>query len=60
MSVGEALVDKVRDGRVLIISMHREGKRNAVDRALADALDAAFNELEDGNGYRCLWWTSRY
>jgi enoyl-CoA hydratase/carnithine racemase len=47
MSVDEALVEKVRDGRVLIISMHREGKRNAVDRALADALDAAFNELED-------------
>jgi enoyl-CoA hydratase len=45
--VGEALVETVRDGRVLIISMRREGKRNAVDRALADALDAAFNELED-------------
>jgi enoyl-CoA hydratase/carnithine racemase len=45
--VSEALVETVRDGRVLVISMHREGKRNAVDRALADALDAAFNELED-------------
>jgi enoyl-CoA hydratase/carnithine racemase len=45
--VGEALVETVRDGRVLVISMHREEKRNAVDRALADALDAAFNELED-------------
>jgi len=45
--VGEALVETVRDGRVFVISMHREGKRNAVDRALADALDAALNELED-------------
>lgn len=45
--MSEALVETVRDGRVLVISMHREGKRNAVDRALADALDAAFNELED-------------
>lgn len=40
-------METVRDGRVLVISMHREEKRNAVDRALADALDAAFNELED-------------
>ncbi len=47
MRVGEALVETVRDGRVLVISMRREGKRNAVDRALADALDAALNELDD-------------
>jgi enoyl-CoA hydratase len=46
-ALGEALVETVRDGRVLVISMRREGKRNAVDRALADALDAAFNQLED-------------
>jgi enoyl-CoA hydratase len=45
--MGENLVSTVRDGRSLVISMHREAKRNAVDRALADALDAAFNELED-------------
>ena len=45
--MGEALVETVRDGRVLVISMHREAKRNAVDRALADALDAALNELDD-------------
>ena len=45
--MGEALVETVRDGPVLVISMRREAKRNAVDRALADALDAAFNELED-------------
>jgi enoyl-CoA hydratase len=45
--MNEALVETVRDGRVLIISMRREVKRNAVDRALADALDAALNELDD-------------
>jgi enoyl-CoA hydratase/carnithine racemase len=32
---------------VVIISMQRAAKRNAVDRAMADALDAALNELDD-------------
>ncbi len=41
------LVERRRDGRVLVISMQRAEKRNAVDRALADALDAALNELDD-------------
>jgi enoyl-CoA hydratase/carnithine racemase len=41
------LVGTVREGRVLVISMERESKRNAVDRALADELDAAMNLLED-------------
>jgi enoyl-CoA hydratase/carnithine racemase len=50
--MGEPLVETTCDGRVLIISMRREAKRNAVDRSLADALDAAFNELEDD---RDLW-----
>ena len=36
-----------RDGRVLVIEMRREQKRNAVNRELADELDAAFNQLED-------------
>lgn len=36
-----------RDGQVMLITMQREHKRNAVDRALADALDMAFNTLED-------------
>jgi enoyl-CoA hydratase/carnithine racemase len=34
-------------GRVMAISMRRENKRNAVDRALADGIDAALNRLED-------------
>lgn len=41
------LVDLDIRGHVAVISMHREAKRNAVDRQLADALDAAMNRLED-------------
>jgi enoyl-CoA hydratase/carnithine racemase len=41
------LVERRRDGRVLVISMLRAEKRNAIDRALANALDAALNELDD-------------
>jgi enoyl-CoA hydratase len=36
-----------RDGRVLIISMERGAKRNAIDRTMADDLDTALNELDD-------------
>jgi enoyl-CoA hydratase len=36
-----------REGYVLIVTLQREHKRNAVDRELADRLDAALNELED-------------
>ncbi len=42
-----ALVHTQREGGVLVITMQREHKRNAVNRELADALDAAFNLLED-------------
>jgi enoyl-CoA hydratase/carnithine racemase len=40
-------VDVSRLGRVLVISMNRESKRNAIDRVLADALEDALNELDD-------------
>jgi enoyl-CoA hydratase len=36
-----------RHGRVLVISMERVRKRNAIDRVMADALDDALNELDD-------------
>ena len=36
-----------RDGRVLVITMERTAKRNAIDRAMADALDGALNQLDD-------------
>jgi enoyl-CoA hydratase len=40
-------VGRRREGRVLVISMERSAKRNAIDRAMADALDDALNELDD-------------
>ena len=46
------LVGRRRDGRVLVITMERAEKRNAVDRAMADALDDALSELDDD---RDLW-----
>jgi enoyl-CoA hydratase/carnithine racemase len=39
-------------GRVLVVSMRREAKRNAVDRVLADAIDGALGRLDDDPG---LW-----
>ena len=41
------LVTRRREGRVLVITMERAAKRNAIDRAMADALDDALNELDD-------------
>jgi enoyl-CoA hydratase/carnithine racemase len=41
------LVDVEVRGRVAVVSMRREAKRNAVDRRLADALDVALNRLDD-------------
>ena len=41
------LAGRRRDGHVLVITMDRAEKRNAVDRAMADALDDALNELDD-------------
>jgi enoyl-CoA hydratase/carnithine racemase len=41
------LVSTRREGHVLLVGMERVAKRNAIDRAMADALDAALNELDD-------------
>ncbi|MEP6722386.1 MAG: enoyl-CoA hydratase-related protein [Variovorax sp.] len=41
------LVGTQCEGGVLVITLQREHKRNAVDRALADALDSALNALDD-------------
>jgi enoyl-CoA hydratase/carnithine racemase len=41
------LVSAERSGRILVVRMCRENKRNAIDRALADELDAAFAVLDD-------------
>ena len=43
----EELVGRRRDGHVLVITLQRTEKRNAVNRALADALDDALNELDN-------------
>lgn len=37
---------------MLVISMQRAGKRNAIDRVMADGLEAALDELDDDPG---LW-----
>jgi enoyl-CoA hydratase/carnithine racemase len=42
-----AIVERHRIGHVLVVSMLRESKRNAVNRELADAIDGALNELDD-------------
>ena len=42
-----ALVSTKRRGRVLVVSLRREDKRNAVNRELADELDVALNALDD-------------
>jgi enoyl-CoA hydratase len=47
------LVSRHRDGRVLVITMQREAKRNAVDRGLADAISAALDELDDDDELWC-------
>ncbi|MFX1787210.1 enoyl-CoA hydratase-related protein [Prescottella equi] len=36
-----------RHGRVLVIRLDREAKRNAIDRATAEGIDAALNRLDD-------------
>jgi enoyl-CoA hydratase len=41
------LVGRHRDGHVLVIALQRTEKRNAINRAMADALDDALNELDD-------------
>ena len=51
-TVEDARVETRREGNVLVIRMTREAKRNAVDRKMADALDAALNELDDDDS---LW-----
>jgi enoyl-CoA hydratase len=46
-AVSDPVVAVDRRGRVLVVSMQRSAKRNAVDRQLADELDAALNLLDD-------------
>jgi enoyl-CoA hydratase/carnithine racemase len=45
-------VERTRHGRVLVITLRRPEKRNAIDEDSALGIDAALNELEDDDG---LW-----
>ena len=47
MTIDNTLVPLDRDGRILTISLDRAAKRNAINRELADQLDAALNQLDD-------------
>ena len=40
-------------GRVLVITLRREAKRNAIDSSITAGLDAALNELEDDSELWC-------
>src|ERR1700739_3456225 len=47
MPVMSPCVRYERRGRVLVIRMEREAKRNAIDKAMTHGIDAALNLLED-------------
>ena len=47
MPPGAATVRSERQGRVLVVRIERPAKRNAIDRATADGIDAALNQFED-------------
>jgi len=52
---GQTMPDLValhRDGLTLIITMHREARRNAIDADMTAGLDAAFNLLDDDPNLR--------
>jgi enoyl-CoA hydratase/carnithine racemase len=46
-------VEVERRGRILIITLAREAKRNALDHAITAGLDAALNDLEDDDDLWC-------
>src|SRR4051794_36128397 len=46
-------VDVERIGRIQVISIQREEKRNALDAEISAGVDAAMNELEDDPGLWC-------
>jgi enoyl-CoA hydratase len=46
-------VETERLGRVLVITISREHKRNAIDASVTAGLDAALNDLEDDPGLWC-------
>jgi len=51
-SSDQPCVEVRREDHLLIITMRREAKRNAINREMADGLDAALNQLDDDDS---LW-----
>jgi enoyl-CoA hydratase len=51
-SVNSTLLVETRPGGVLVMTLNRPQRRNAVDQDLADALDAAMTRLETEEGLR--------
>lgn len=47
------LVHVERDGAALVLTLNRPERRNAVDRALADALSEALDQLDDDDSLWC-------
>jgi enoyl-CoA hydratase len=47
------LVRAEAQGRVLVVTIDRPARRNAIDRATADSLEAAFNRLDDDPDLWC-------
>ena len=52
MPSDESTVRRERQGRVLVVRIDREAKRNAIDRATARGIDEALNLLEDDDQLR--------
>lgn len=53
MSVVTGAVERERHDRVLVMSIRREEKRNALNPDVTTGIDAAMNELEDDPELRC-------
>jgi hypothetical protein len=53
---GDSTVRYERRGRVLVVRIEREAKRNAVDRVTAHGIDEALNLLDDDDE---LWAADR-
>lgn len=49
----QAAVQTRRDGRILVITLRRDAKRNAINASITAGLDAALNELTDDPALWC-------
>ena len=51
--MNESTVDVEVQGRILIITINRPARRNAIDRATAEGIDRALNRLDDDPDLWC-------